>query len=511
MNTPLPPDETPKLDRRDLLKAAAAAGFVGPLLSGSQSASAAPAASRRIVEENRKPGTTEWQLTYVRGIGPSRRRSKLIEGYCSQTSVRPGETLDVFLSAAPAAPAVIDVYRMGYYGGTGGRHITRLGPFNVAAQPDPPVGENRLRECQWEKTTTFTIPDDWLSGVYLGKLSCKDHRYQSYIIFIVRDDRQADVLMQCSDNTWQAYNKWPDEFSLYDAEPRHSLNGTTRVSFDRPYAKYPQVVDQPLTQGSGEFLCWEFPMAFWLEQHGYDVTYCSNIDTHSDAAGLKRAKTFLSVGHDEYWSLDMFRNVKQAVADGVNVGFLSGNSVCFVAPLVPGSDGRPHRVFHRAGRYGGLLEAEKSIMGPFDLEGPNENTLIGARTVSPFNGSDDWIVSRAKHWLFEGTGIKNGDRIPGLVGWEFHGDPADIPGLEVVAEGTSTNGGDKQAHWTATVYPGPRGNWVFNASTIYWAMGLSRPPGFVPPFAHYGRPHGPDERVQKITANFLRKSGVSPA
>jgi hypothetical protein len=28
--------------------------------------------------------------------------------------------------------------------------------------------------------------------------------WQSYLIFIVRDERPADILFQCSDNTWQA-------------------------------------------------------------------------------------------------------------------------------------------------------------------------------------------------------------------------------------------------------------------------------------------------------------------
>src|SRR5690606_41813726 len=41
-------------------------------------------------------------------------------------------------------------------------------------------------------------------------------RSQSYVVFIVRDNRPADILFQCSDNTWQAYNRWPDRFSLYD-------------------------------------------------------------------------------------------------------------------------------------------------------------------------------------------------------------------------------------------------------------------------------------------------------
>ena len=58
----------------------------------------------------------------------------------------------------------------------------------------------------------------------------------------------------------------------------------------------------------------EFPLAFWLEKEGYDVTYISNVDTHADAKGLLRAKAFLSVGHDEYWTERMFENVTQARA-----------------------------------------------------------------------------------------------------------------------------------------------------------------------------------------------------
>ena len=101
--------------------------------------------------------------------------------------------------------------------------------------------------------------------------------------------------------------------------------------------------------------------------------------------------------------------------------------------------------------------------------------------------------------------MKKGDTIPGLVGWEFHGEPAKIRGLEVVAEGPTINGGDVEAHFTATIYPGPKKNLVFNASTIFWSQGLSSPPGHMPPISHHGRPHGPDERVQRITRNVLER------
>src|SRR5262249_15268855 len=279
-------------------------------------------------------------------------RSTMIEGYCARPSVRAGDKLDVFVSTDPASPFALDVYRLGYYQGKGGRHVGRLGPFDGKPQATPPVGDERLRECRWDRSLTLDVPKDWVSGVYLGKLSAVKHRYQSYVIFIVRDDRPADFVFQCSDNTWQAYNAWPDNYSLYinDRDDRKILTSGVRVSLDRPYGKYTQIFDNPLSQGSGEFLLWEFPLAFWMEQHGYDVTYVSNSDVHADAGCITRGRSFLSVGHDEYWSRPQFDHVLAAVRAGVNVAFLSGNTCCFVAPFSPSSAGAADRVLTRAGR-----------------------------------------------------------------------------------------------------------------------------------------------------------------
>src|SRR6202011_3751690 len=117
-----------------------------------------------------------------------------------------------------------------------------------------------------------------------------------------------------------------------------------RVSWDRPYGKYCQILDAPLSQGSGEFLLWEFPLAFWMESQGYDVSYISNMDTHADGSGLLRAGVWLSVGHGEYWSLDMIRNVKAAIAAGVNVRFFSASAWCGVISALPSATGLPDRV-----------------------------------------------------------------------------------------------------------------------------------------------------------------------
>ena len=93
-------------------------------------------------------------------------------------------------------------------------------------------------------------------------------------------------------------------------------------------------------------------------------------------------------------------------------------------------------------------------------------------------GSGDWTCAMPEHWLFTGTGMKKGDSIKGLLGWEWHGAPAmDLPGMSIVARGDATINGKTVGQYSSTLYDGPKDNIVFNAATIWWANGLSSPPG----------------------------------
>jgi hypothetical protein len=465
-----------------------------------------------IQQENARPGSDDWQLTRMRLDGGGY-RSAFIEGYCSRQSVKAGEVIDFFVSTQPAARFKIEIFRTGWYGGKGARLMTELGPFEGGPQPVPGIGPKRLRECRWEKTTSLTIPADWVSGVYLGRLttlpaSADEPYWQSYVVFIVTDDRPADILFQCSDNTWQAYNKWPDNYSLY-TDPKGNQGPWSDVSFDRPYAKYAQIYENPQSVGSGEWLCFEFPAAFWLEQQGYDVSYCSNADMITPDHGLK-CRAFISIGHDEYWDIRQHDSVAKMRDAGVNLLFLSGNSVCWVTPFSTNADGVPNRRIFRGGPYGGdykyAVDREKDH-GPYPHRGPDEGYLMGVRNIDPVNGGGDWTCVKPEHWVFADTGMKAGDSVPGMIGWEYHGDPpADLPGLEILAAGTAFQGGRNPQHWLAVIFDGPKGNFIFNASTIWWAQGLSKPPGHMPVWSHYSRPHGTDRRVQQITANLLRRA-----
>nr|WP_201723950.1 N,N-dimethylformamidase beta subunit family domain-containing protein [Rhodopirellula sp. SM50] len=473
----------------------------------------ARAGSSLIRQENAKPGSRDWQLTRVRLDSRDSVRASKIEGYCSRQSVSAGESIDIMVSTDPAQAFVIEIFRTGYYGGRGARLMTKLGPFDGSVQPLPEAGEKRLRECQWTPSVTLTIPEDWPSGVYLGRLSTLTDStgfgyWQNYVVFIVRDDRPADILLQCSDNTWQAYNQWPDNDSVY-THPKGNQGPWADVSFDRPYGMYPQIFENPQTIGSGEWLCFEYPLAYWLEKHGYDVTYCSNSDMLTPDRGLT-CKTFISNGHDEYWDIRQYNSVVKMREEGVSLLFLSGNSVCWVSPFRESMDGRANRILFRGGPYGGdyrWAKLREQQHGPFPHRGPDEGYLMGSRNVDPVNGGGDWVCALPDHWMFEGTGMEQGEAIPGLIGWEYHGDPpADIPGLEVVGKGMALQGGVNPQAWTSTIYPGPKGNFVFNASTIWWCQDLASPPGHWIPWSHWSRPHGPDDRVQRITHNLLRRA-----
>ncbi len=490
-----------RIDRRTMI-GSVTAGWLGLATADVDvSVAESPRPSQAIVAENQKPGTNAWQLDKTKIDPQTRYRCPTIEGYCSHTSIRAGQTLKIFVSTKPAAKFNLDVYRLGYYQGLGGRLVKHLGPLDSQTRDEPEIGKHRLRDCDWPISAELTIDADWLSGVYVGKLTSASDGWQSYIIFIVRDDRPADLLFQCSDHTWQAYNRWPSQFSLYDdGENQWHWGDKSEVSFNRPYGKYCQILDQPLSTGSGDFFLWEFSFVHWLEANHYDVTYISNQDTHTDPNGLLRGRGFLSVGHDEYWTIEMFRNVQSAIAAGVNVGFFSGNAVCGKVAYDPNT-----RSIRRVGVFGppgGTREF--SSMDSLPHRRPYANELVGAHSTGPVTGGADWICTKPDHWIYRDTGMQHGDSIPGVIGWEWHGDPAPIKGLEIVASGPtqSAPGQANGGQYTATVYPGPRDNFVFNAATCWWADGLSEPPGYVRPSV-YTSPQGPDRRIQKITANVL--------
>ena len=177
-------DKQTHMDRRSVIKKTAAASLsAAAVVTGTVKGAGAskPVGRRSLTQrENELRGTSDWQLTRV---WPNRHkfRTSLIEGYCSHQSIAAGESLDIFVSCDPQSEYTIDIYRMGYYGGAGACHKKTIGPLPGKTQtvPEMTAAPERLRECQWDVSVSLEIPKNWVSGVYLGKLTAKKGGVQS--------------------------------------------------------------------------------------------------------------------------------------------------------------------------------------------------------------------------------------------------------------------------------------------------------------------------------------------
>ena len=115
--------------------------FTIGLLASALSFAAIPAvgADNPVVTENQKPGTSAWQLARTADDVNGQ-----VKGYADTTSVLQGGSFNLYVSVNPAQTFTVDVYRIGYYGGLGGRLLLHAGPLNGTTQsacvPDPSTG-----------------------------------------------------------------------------------------------------------------------------------------------------------------------------------------------------------------------------------------------------------------------------------------------------------------------------------------------------------------------------------
>ncbi|GIS90957.1 MAG: hypothetical protein CM1200mP20_09980 [Pseudomonadota bacterium] len=211
--------------------------------------------------------------------------------------------------------------------------------------------ETHLYDCgNWAVSASWRSPEDATSGIYFARLVRQDsalrgwradnslaepaekpqpttHAYgalghgrlanalieprASHIYFVVRDDHStSDVLFQTADTTWQAYNRYgghctygrldPDNPRIHGGPPR-----AYKVSYNRPLeTRHYRAVNTVFT-------C-EYPFVRWLEANGYDVSYFTGVDSARRGERILNHRLFLSVGHDEYWSLEQRQHVETA-------------------------------------------------------------------------------------------------------------------------------------------------------------------------------------------------------
>lgn len=142
-----------------------------------------------------------------------------------------------------------------------------------------------------------------------------------------------------------------------------------------------------------------------------------------------------------------------------------------------------------------------------------EQTLLGEMYASnwePRLGGFPWVVADATSWVFAGTGLKNGDSLPGLVGYEYDKVNPNFPvpqGLEILASSPVVDVSKNHDVSNATLYTAVSGARIFDAGTIEWSWGLdsnSSIEKFWSPGSNSPRPSLVNKVAQKITANVLQ-------
>ena len=487
------------------------------------------AGSNPIVCENSKIGTPidDWYSENSWGD---------IEGFTTKTSVQPGETLQMKVQS----PTTFSVtfYRLGYYDGDGARKMPTSPTTTFAAKTQPSCLHDTatgLVDCgNWTANVSWQVPADLVSGVYIAALDQGNGiGYMPYPFVVANDNSHSDVLVQTSDQTWQAYNEWGGQSLYYGGGP--ALDGRAyKVSYNRPLS----------IAGDNGVLSSEYPMIQWLERNGYDVSYTSGVDVSIKAASLlQNHKVFMSSGHDEYWNQAQWDHVTAAKAAGVNLAFFSGNEVFWRTRLEPSisSDATANRtlVCYKMTKMSqtpvnGVADPSGQWTGTWmDSDGAGtggnkpQNQLTGTLfTVNGYRQDAMTVAAQYKNmrlWrnissiqnLTSGqvatfplgtlgyewdSDVENSARPPGAV--KFSSTTLDITDGTLLLDQGNEYGNGSATH-NIVEYRDPTSKaLVFGAGTVQWAWGLSA--------FHSGPASTEDARMQQATLNLLADMGAQP-
>jgi len=452
-----------------------------------------------VVEENARPGTLDWVVTYP----------GMLYGYCDHVSATAGQEVTLYIDAGPF-PYRVELYRTGYYGGTGGRLVWTSSTLAGQTQPPPTVapGTNMV-ECNWQPSLSVTIAADWPPGSYLFKVVGDiPGSANGYVPLIVRDDTsRAAFMIMSAVTTSQAYNTWGGH-SLY-VGPGPTATRSRVVSYDRPY--------DGSAWGAPNFIGNEFPLFFLAESLGLDVTYTTDIDLHAQPSLLTNHKCLVSLGHDEYWSQVMRTAADQAVDAGVNIAFLGANAIyrhirLEASPLGPNRHQVCYKTdFMEEDPLWGVDQAEVTSDWPTGPMPRPEQTVIGAQYTDVGANAPMSIVNPG-HWVFAGTGVTMNQSLPGVIFGEYDFYDRYLPGpanVEILAHSAIKNRGP--GRWSdMTYYTRPGGGGVLASGNAYFVYRLSNAPYIYPNLVPPAVP-GVTSVFWRMMENVFSVFGAGPA
>ncbi len=398
-----------------------------------------------------------------------------VEGYTDKTSYLPGDNVK-FKIHSKSDFVDIEIY---HYGAT-----TNLihSATNVKSQSQDYYCRSYSYGCDWETTYEYIIPEGSVSGIYSAHVS-NDLNELFYITFVVKGNELSDseILVMASTNTWQAYNDWSGQ-SFYRYGLSEETVASTIISFHRPNKAAKPIGD------SGHLVGAELHLHRWLENNGYNFDVVADSDLHDDENLLDNYKVVILNVHPEYWTLKMYNQLHYYLEGGGKLMYLGGNGVYWRVALLH------DRIEVR--KVGSNHTYADGLGGKFRTLGMPESRHLGVQyTNVGINTYAPYLVYNADHWIFEGTGVANGDLIGELSlnngkasGGETDKMTKNSPNNTVVL-GIGTNPDFGGAHMV--YYDTPNGSKVFSVGSISYTGSLS-----VDPIIH--------QITKNVLDNFLK-------
>jgi len=373
----------------------------------------------------------------------------------------------------------------------------------------------------------LTAPEE--SGLYYIHLENEAGEFWSMPWVVAPKKPKAKIAVLAATNNWNAYNNFGGRSNYINDEglpARPTINsrqdlarylGTATsqmypndsyppISFERP--EYGNVVgkDEKVTDPMGGRLAstlapgmWR--LLGWLEREGYEYDVYSDAQLRDGTLDLDAYKVLLTEMHPEYWYREEYERVRDWVfeRDG-RFMYLGGNGLDCEVEYVDDSTVRYLTDHTDAGTDMGVwLEGKerkfdnrfhKTYESPAKLVGVIF-THVGEGTAAPYE------CRNSDHWIFDGTGLKNGDkfgekslheRVPGGASGHETDKRTPNTGEGFISLAMGCNPGEESgAEMVYKDFPG-KGGQVFSTGSITYISCLLV-----------------DEAVSRITKNVLNK------
>jgi hypothetical protein len=380
--------------------------------------------------------------------------------YSDATSYAPGDTVTFFVSS-PAPDVTCSVRRVG-------AEETPVHEARGIRARQHGVPQDAYRAgCGWPETFSLRVGSDWPSGYYRCHLRAEgsagdltaDH---FFVVRAANPGARARHVLVLATNTYQAYNGWGgrnlygDDAAFADSpdQLKNRPTPTPVVAWDRPYSRcllqspVPTRIPTATRRGMGEPLglpeataelvaagasIWDMPAGFvhkweqqfvaWAERNGIALDYLAQCDLDARPDALAPYPSYLSVGHDEYWTWEERDAVEAFVESGGSASFFSGNTCYWQV--------RFERDGHALVGYKFTAPADDPVLGgdrqsrltslwSDPLIGRPETQMTGltfaragyARAGYALSrGVAGYTIYRPEHWSLAGTDLFYGDVI----------------------------------------------------------------------------------------------------